>query len=155
MKPRLLTILSFATGLLLSTLGCSKKDDPQSIANTGSYVSDGRKVSCTATGGFYSSLGNDNLTFDLATTPQPPAGKEVLRLIYTKSVAQPTSDYALSQLQLLNNGAISTLYNADAYTLTSHSDGTFSGTFSSGTKYPNPGTAAPILTGGVFSRVHP
>ena len=157
MKPRLLVLLFFATGLLLSTLGCSKKDDPgaQSTANTGSYLSDGRRVTCSATADLYTNGGNDYLTLELTTTPQPAAGKEVLRLLYSKRTVQPASDYSISQMQQLNNGAIIILYNVDTYSLTPNSDGSFSGTFSSGTKFPNPGITAPNLTRGVFTNVRP
>ncbi|MDO7847415.1 hypothetical protein Q5H92_13680 [Hymenobacter sp. M29] len=155
MKPRLLALYLLATGLLLSTMGCSKKNDPESTANTASYVSDGRRVSCTATADLYTNAGTDYLTLDLTTAPQLTAGKETLRLLYVKSTSDPASAYELTQLQQFDSGAIIILYAADAYTLTPNSDGTFSGTFSSGAKHPNPGITAPTLTSGVFTNVRP
>ena len=155
MKRRLLAILPLATGLLLSTPGCSKKDDPKPTANIGSYVSDGQRVSCTATADLFNNGTSDYLTLELTTTPQPPAGREQLRLLYSKSPSDPASAYELLQMQQLTNGTISTLYNAGAYTLTPNSDGSFSGTFSSGRKFPNPGITAPTLTSGVFTNVRP
>ena len=156
MKLRILAVLLFATELLLSTVGCSKKDDPgaKPTANTGRYLSDGRLVTCTATVDLYTNAGRNFLTVDLTTTPQPAGGKETLRLIYIKDPSEPVSAYLLAQMQLFNSGAISVLYNAAAFTLIPTSRGGFSGTFSSGTQYPNPGITPHNFTSGVFTDVH-
>ncbi|GAB3586457.1 hypothetical protein [Hymenobacter daeguensis] len=156
MNHKLLSLL-LAGSLLLSTLGCSKKDDPADPpkGTPASYLNDGQPVACTATADKATNSGNDFLTVDLTTTPQPAAGPEKLRLLYQKFTSEPASAYLLTQMQLFRNDAITVLYNPAAYTLTTTSGGGFTGTFSSGTSYPNPGITAHTVTGGVFTDLHP
>jgi len=157
MFPHLLTTTFLAAGLLLSTLGCSKKQDPsaQSLANIGSYVYNGQVKNCTTKATLDTGNGANLLGIDLTTTPQPATGSETLRLLFQKSAAQPVSAYTLVQIQQVYGGAVFALYNADSFTITSTSGGGFSGTFSSISHYSNPAITPQNFTNGVFTDVRP
>lgn len=109
MNLRVLTTpLTLVTAtLLLSTMGCSKKDEPAPI-NTGSYKLDGMLRKCTAetysrsfTIGAYS---YEELTVYLTTTPQPASGFEALKVIYTKNAGQADTTYRCTKINFYTNG---------------------------------------------------
>jgi hypothetical protein len=154
MNLRRLALFLFATGLLLSTLGCSKKDDP-ATSNIGSYLYDGQLINCTATADIYSDAGADFLTLNLKTTPPATTRPETLRLIFRKDASEPASAYVLLQMQQFADGSIIGLSNPDTFTLVPTSTGGFSGTFSSVSQYTNPGLTPHSFTSGVFTDVHP
>ena len=161
MNLRLLATPLLATGLLLSTLGCSKKDEPAASA-TGSYELDNTTVSCqakasvsTTTSG---SLSYDYLVVDLVTTPQPTTGDETLHLYFVKINVASNNTYTLSDITLTTKGnAVTQHFSVDAATLTTTSSGGFSGAFS-GKLIPQVGSPSlpyPAITNGTFTNVHP
>jgi hypothetical protein len=94
MTLRLFTTPLLAATLLLSTIGCSKKDDPQTQPpSSASYVLDGQARTCQATQTTHSASGYDFLTITLTTTPQPARGPEILYLALRRPTSQPTSAY--------------------------------------------------------------
>lgn len=149
-----------AATLLLSTLGCSKKDDPTTTSgNTSSYKLDGTTITCqskayasSATSG---GLTTDYLEIHLTTTPQPTSGAETLKLYYYKQSGQAASAYALIDASLFTKGGTSQYYFTNYITtISATSGGGFSGTFSA--KYSSPaGGTAPgpyvAITDGVFT----
>jgi hypothetical protein len=157
MNLRLLATPLLATGLLLSTLGCSKKEEAAPVT-MGSYKLDGTTKSCQAKAYVSSAtsggLAYDYLELDLTTTPQPASGAEVLKLYYLKPSGQPTNAYILNSLELsVNNNLYS--FGNNVSTLNSTTSGGFSGTFSA---TASRGTSAPpytYITDGVFTDVRP
>jgi hypothetical protein len=96
-----------AATLLLSTLGCSKKDAP-TPSNIGSYKLDGVLRNCSAEtyGRSLVSVGYnlEELTVYLTTTPQPASGFEALKVIFTKVAGQADTTYRCSHIYFYNNG---------------------------------------------------
>jgi hypothetical protein len=132
MTLRLLATPLLAATLLLSALGCSRKDDP-ALLNTGSYKLDGTTINCQSKA-FISSatsggLSYDYLEIDLTTTPQPASGVEVLKLYYQKPAGQPTNAYILNTLELSTKGSTFGFAN-NVSRLNSTIGGGFAGTFS-------------------------
>jgi hypothetical protein len=158
MKPYLLAI-PLAT-LLLSTLGCSKQDEPAASA-TGSYKLDNTTITCQATATTStttSGLSVDYLLIDLVTTPQPATGIETLRLYFLKPNAASNNTYTLSDITLTNKGNLQPdFFSVNAATLTPTSSGGFSGTFSGKFINSNGSTPAPYttITNGTFTNVRP
>jgi hypothetical protein len=157
MNLRLLPTPLLATGLLLSTLGCSKKDDP-AILSQGSYKLDGTTITCQSKA-FVSSatsggLSYDYLLVDLTTTPQPASGPETLKLYYQKPAGQPTNAYILSTIELSTKGGTFG-FMSTVSTLNTTLGGGFSGTFSA-TAFRT-GTQPPYSTisDGVFTEARP
>jgi hypothetical protein len=75
MEKHLLATHLVAIALLLSTLGCSKKNDPavKQPAIVASYMLSGTLIKCTASSQVVNSgLGTDYLTLTLTTTPRQP-----------------------------------------------------------------------------------
>lgn len=159
-----LRIMPFAaTALLLSTLGCSKKDDSvASPGGTGSYKLDGNTITCqpkaytntTTSGG----LSFDYLEIDLTTTPQPASGAETLKLYFYKQTGQPNNAYTLTDISFFTKGSMSPYYFANDVTTLSSGGNSFSGTFSA--KAINPvGSTTPgpyiAITNGVFTDARP
>jgi hypothetical protein len=159
MKLHLLATSLLTAGLLLSTLGCSKKEETAPAA-TGSYKIDGVLKTCQAQAVVNTVSGGlqpyNELKITLSTTPAPASGAEFMVLSFIKQQNQPPNSYQLQQLGYFTNGGSSgTLYNNDVTTL-QESSGSYSGTFS-GTSAPiNSSTSPPhTLTAGEFSNVRP
>ncbi len=149
MKLHLLATPLLATGLLLSTLGCSKKDDPSGpVAGTGSYKLDGVKRHCDAYTTFSTGAANgqtyDEVEVRLTTTPQPASGIETLDLFYSKKTTEPNTAY---QLLYLISYSSNSQFSNDGTTITPTSGGGLSGTFA-GTAF---GTPKYVITEGVFT----
>jgi hypothetical protein len=164
MTLRLLTTPLLAAGLLLSTLGCSKKDDPVQppLVGTGSYRYDGALATCqvsastssgTITSGPLAGQQSDYLQFSFQPTPQLPSGA-LVRVEFAKPAGQPNSTYALSSIAYFTDKALTVgkLHsNNTTGTLTELGDGSFSGTFS-GTDFSTP---SHLITAGTFAGVRP
>jgi len=161
MKLRLLATPLLATGLLLSTLGCSKKEDAKPTANTGSYKLDNTLYTCQAKASVTSyTSGNfsyDRLIIDLVTTPTPATGAETLHLSFIKDNNPLNNSYALFDVVLTTKGTPTPyFFSVDHTSVTPTSSGGFSGTFSAnisslyGTPPPYTG-----ITDGTFTDVHP
>jgi hypothetical protein len=87
-----------STALLLSTLGCAKKDDPTaSPTNTGTYTLNGVATPCQVTVstryGRADSLIADYLDLQLTPT-DPQRSGEAVSVHFTKSIDAPTSTLA-------------------------------------------------------------
>ncbi|RZJ91158.1 MAG: hypothetical protein EOO60_08265 [Hymenobacter sp.] len=153
MKRHLLTTPLAAGLLLLSTLGCSKKDEPTPIP-TGGYTVDGRTVKCTATcTQTATSAGTHLLVVTLTTSPQPASGPETLALTFVKPVSDPMQNYAAGPFQWSTttvHGPITGIYVGNTATLSITSSGGISGSFASST-LPS---ISPI-TAGYFTEVQP
>jgi len=157
MKRHLLAT-SLAATLLLSTLGCSKKEDAKPTTNTGSYKINGQLKTCqVATQASLTANTQNYLSVQLTTTPQPANGSEVLHVDFMKNESAPFSAYHVQAIWLFHNGMASLLFSNEAATLTSTSSG-LSGTFSSVGNYTYPsGSGAPLpdITDGIFTNVQP
>lgn len=155
MNLRLLATPLLATGLLLSTLGCSKKDeDAKPAIGTASYKLNGVTRTCqvkaTVSVITNNATPNDLLLLTLTTTPEPVGGKEVTNLYLSKAVGQPTSAYHPYSFDYsgksVSSGAYlsNILYNNITTYISQTSGGGFSGTFKATT---NPTTYGPISDG--------
>jgi hypothetical protein len=151
-----------AVGLLLTTLGCAKKDDPAATpaTGTGSYKLDNTTVTCQAkaltSSASSGGLAYDYLEVDLTTTPQPATGAETLKLYFFKPSGKPTNAFALTDITLDTKGSTYAFAN-DVTTLSSPSTGTFSGTFSATASAPGGTVPGPYrtITAGVFANARP
>jgi hypothetical protein len=160
---RLLTTPLLATTLLLSTLGCSKKDDPAAASvGTGSYKLDATTITCQAKA-YPSSATSGGLTYDyleidLTTTPQPASGAETLKLYFFKQGGQSSSAYQLNDIALFTKGnTTSPYYFANQVTTLTPNNGGFSGSFSGQASNPIGGVPGPYtaITAGVFTDARP
>ncbi len=157
MNARLLATPLVATTLLLSTLGCAKKDDatPASTSNTGSYKLNGRTVNCQARTYFKSYASNsggpgtDVLSVILTTNPQPAAGKEEFAINFEKASTQPTTAYRPTTIHLVDSDYPQGLPMRNDLTTLSTTSSSVSGTFAA-TGTNTPGTS---ITAGVFTDV--
>jgi len=162
MKLRSLTIPLAAT-LLLSTLGCSKKEDatPATTWGNGNYKLDGISRNCTvkATLTNFASNGNrpayDYLQLFLPT--ENATSQEYLLLEFNKLASQPATAYTLVTMAYFPTGTgTGTLYDNDVTTLAATSNGSFSGTFSGKITTTTSGTTTThTITNGTFTGVHP
>jgi len=160
MNLRLLTKPLVAI-LLLSALACSKKDAPAASSDaTGSYQLDSAPISCQAkaststvsSGG----VSVDYLIIDLLTTPQPATGAETLRLYFAKPKVQSNNTYTLTDITLENRGStVAHYFTTDAATLTTTSNGVFSGTFSGKNFFAATSGPYTAVTNGKFTNVRP
>jgi len=157
MNLRHLATPLLATGLLLSTLGCSKKEEAAPTA-MGSYKLDGTTRSCQAKAYVSSAssggLAYDYLEVDLTTTPQPASGTEILKLYYLKPSGQPTNAYLLSSLELTAKGGTYSFGN-NVSTLNSTISGGFSGTFSATASRTTTAPPYTTISDGVYTDVRP
>lgn len=78
--------------LLLGLNSCSKKDAAE-VKNVASYTLDGQARSCLLTQTASTQADFDYLTLNLATTPQPSSGPEVLEIKLWKLTGQPNGTY--------------------------------------------------------------
>jgi hypothetical protein len=153
MEKHLLATPLVAIALLLSTLGCSKKNDPaaEHPAIVASYMLSGTLIKCTASSQVVTSgLGTDYLTLTLTTTPQPATGAQRLQLTFTKSTGQPLAAYQLLNLSMFQGNTTFQGYIPDRSTFTSSSSSSVSSNFSSTSIYP---TIASDITSGIFTDV--
>ena len=156
MNLRLLATPLFAATLLLSTLGCSKKDEPKPDATpTAGYTIDGRAVKCNATGVRTTSYGFDALIVTLTTTPQPANGPEMLTLTFTKLPGEPIDKYR-SELTTLTvttaSGVKTTPHTGTLFKLRTESSGKIAGDF---TAYLDTPIGVPLIpiTDGYFTGI--
>jgi hypothetical protein len=163
MNLRLLPTPLVAATLLLSTLGCSKKEDAQPTASTASYKLDGATITCqskaytsSATSG---GLTTDYLQIHLTTTPEPASGTETLKLYYARQSGQGASSYVLTDATLFREGGKPKYYFATyTTTLSATSGGGFSGTFAAknGSPAGTPPTGTNVaITDGTFTDARP
>jgi hypothetical protein len=157
MTIRLLTIPLVTSGLLLSMLGCSKKDDPARTTpvGTGSYTYDGTLVNCqasaTTTSGLYKGQKQYYLYITLQPTPKLPAGESV-RAEFVKLEGQPNTAYRFIGITYFADSSllVHTLHtNNTAGTIIETNSGSFTGTFA-GTDFSNPGHT---ISAGTFTEV--
>ncbi|RZK25835.1 MAG: hypothetical protein EOO63_15480 [Hymenobacter sp.] len=126
----------------MSTLGCTKKEDP--AIGTGGYTLDGRNVTCQATAATETSQKVvEYLSITLVTSPQPATGPEKLVLTFNRGKGFGSRTYA--PMQLFYTSPQATTTNNFSATLTETSAGVFSGTFF----VINPFSSA--ITNGVFT----
>lgn len=161
MNLRLLDTPLLATGLLLSIIGCSKKDEP-AASTTGSYKLDNATMSCQATASTSTVITNgisiDYLFIDFITTPQPATGPETLRLYFVKPNVPTNNTYTLYDIGLANDiNTIPYSFSVTSATITSTSSGGYSGTFAGKIINSTGGTPAPYttITSGKFTNVRP
>jgi hypothetical protein len=161
MNLRLLATPLLATGLLLSTLGCSKKEEAAPTA-TSSYKLDNATISCQAKASTSTVLTNgistDYLFIDLVTTPEPATGPETLRLYFVKPNVPTSNTYTLYDIGLANDiNTIGYSFFVTSGTITSTSNGGYSGTFAGKINNSIRSTPAPYttITSGTFTDVHP
>jgi hypothetical protein len=160
MKQHLYATLLVVITLLVSTLSCTKKEDtpptlPTPPPITGSYKLDTRTINCqvtTANGNVAGGgQGHDFVNVTLTTSPEPADGAEILQLNYSR----PSSGaaYQLYTLTFYTKGSLTATwdFSGTAGTLSTKSNGSFSGTFA-GTAHTYGNTPAPYtsITNGVF-----
>jgi hypothetical protein len=162
MNLRLLTKPLLATGLLLSTLGCSKKDDPAArLTNIGTYTLDGVVTPCQAQVSVQSGTTNNLIAdyLDIKLTPTAPQySGEAVVLYFEKPLNAPASGYKIVTISYSNRNSALPLPYAVNYTvpdatatLSQLSSGSYSGTFA-GTfsRFSNH-----VITAGSFTDVRP
>jgi hypothetical protein len=144
--------------LLLSTLGCSKKEDAAPAA-TGSYKLDGVVKTCQVTAlsvpaSSSTQVPGDQLLLTLTTIPQPAGGPEGVVLTFSKPAGQAPTAYQLDGFTyLLATSGVP--YNNEVTTL-QEANGSYSGTFSGTPATTSTGnTPARKITDGVFTSVRP
>lgn len=156
MNPRLPANLLVATGLLLSTLGCAKKDDPTPAPTpTAGYTINNQTVKCTAAAVHTTSNGADLLVLTFTTTPQPTSGPEVLTLTLTKPVSDDIKNYQTVGSNLTVTTTTGTKTTPYGTTTAAVYSGTVAGGLSGGfaTYLTTPPNAT--ITGGYFTEVVP
>ncbi len=155
MNARLLATPLVAATLLLSTLGCSKKDDPTARSiNTGTYTLDGVVTPCQVTVGINSN-GADYLYLRLTPTDPQRTG-ELVFVYFSKPLGTPFSAYVLTQatLSFSKSSAAYILVYKDSEakaTLNQLSSGGYSGTFSA----TSTTAGTQVITAGAFTDVRP
>lgn len=120
MQVRFLSTFTVASALLLSTLGCSKKEEstpaPAPISGTGTYKLNGRMVNCKATAVLRGTgTGQNYLFVRLTTMPIPASGEEHLELTFTKGPNRPTAEYQPEEATLTYTNAPSQTLNFYTY----------------------------------------
>lgn len=159
MTLRLFTTPLLAAFLLLSTLGCAKKEDdatPVPAAGMASYQLDGRTITCKAQLSIDLNVNGTSLNVHLITTPQPTTGEETLDLYYYKDNTHYNSNYYGTHLIFVTRDTNGSLlpgvgFTADKMTLTALGNGRYSGTFEVKSIYATP---TRTITAGVFTEVH-
>jgi hypothetical protein len=141
--------------LLLSTLGCSKKDDPATPAvGTGSYKVRGRLVTGQARAALQTLAPGQQtqvLYIYLSDTPTYQPTTQTVLLTFEKPVGQSTTAYQLTAMTYSPDGtpnADVVRYANDVTTISETSTGVFSGTFSGNSTSPYTGST---LSEGVFT----
>lgn len=158
MNTRLLTTPLLAAGLLLSTLGCSKKDETPAPLGTGSYKLDNQVVTCQARASTSAGTSGSTplyfVTVYLSTTPTPAGGQQQLQLTYFRS--NPSVPYQFSNALLFEKGTATLAgeFTGASGTATANSDGSFSGTFVAQATGTLP-TPYKEITAGSFANARP
>jgi hypothetical protein len=141
--------------LLLSTLGCSKKDDPATpTIGTSSYKVSGRLVTGQARATLQplgASQQTQVLYISLSDTPTYQPTTQTVLLTFEKPVGQSSAAYQLTAMPYSPNGTPSAdivRYANDVTTIRETSTGVFSGTFSGNSTSPYTGST---LSEGVFT----
>lgn len=158
MHLRLFATPLVASSLVLSILGCSKKNDDPTTLGTGSYKLDGATRKCQAKA-YVSSASSGGLTFDylevdLTTTPAPASGAEVLKLYYLKPGGQPANAYVLNDIELATQGSLFSFATTVSTLNTTASQG-YSGTFSATANRSAPPPPYSTISDGVFTDARP
>ena len=152
--PLHLPAKSLLVAALVSSMGCSKKDDPATVASTGTYTLDGVVTPCQVTATTRS--GNaDYLDIRLAPTDPQHANESVL-VYFVKRTGAPASGYELPFVTYSWNGPPVpygvNYFTPDAKaTLSQVSNGGYSGTFSA----PFSRFSSKVITAGAFTNVRP
>lgn len=160
MNLRHLATLLLAVGLLLSTLGCSKKEDAKPASPSGSYKFDGVLkqcvVKCAVSTVRSSTYYYDELTVTLTPISQPASGRQSIELHYHKSPGGPSADYQLAVLLYTDDAnSSSKVYTIDRTTL-QEVTGSYAGTFAGSAVYIGYTPLGPhTITEGVFADVRP
>ncbi|MVN77804.1 hypothetical protein GO988_15845 [Hymenobacter sp. HMF4947] len=152
---RLLSPLLLAFALVLGVSACAKKDQPlptlTPTPGVGSYLLDGRLISCQVMAQLSSRMNKGGQTFEdllitLNTTAPTTGTSEALTLNFERLAGQPP--YVLTSSIYHNSSqAVGASYdNNRLATLTETSTGVLEGTFSGTTFY----TATSTITNGVF-----
>ncbi|SNC77538.1 hypothetical protein SAMN06265337_4124 [Hymenobacter gelipurpurascens] len=161
--------LLLATTLLLSIGGCAKKEVPAPVKATSRYtlrtkqIGTGQVTSRQVTAQAHvvasSDTGYDFIEVQLATTPQPASGVEMLTLYFSKPSGQPSTAFTLDDIVQYDNTWPKGLpFENDAATLTLTSPGSYSGTFSGTRGQPTGGFVTSTyvtLEAGVFTEARP
>jgi hypothetical protein len=164
MNLRLLATPLVAATLLLSVLGCSKKEDPVAkVENIASYMLDGQTKTCVASQIVSSQSPMDYLTIRLTTVPEPSSGPETLDIRLWKRTDGSGGDYEFMPVSggmLLNthNRAYQYGYFYKTATRAFASDRSISGTFEGeNINSTGPGTYTVVhtITAGIFTNVKP
>lgn len=155
MNLRLLFTPLVATTLLLSTLGCSKKDDPATPAvGTGSYKVSNRLVTGQSRAALQPVAAGQQtqvLYIYLSDTPTFQATTQTVLLTFEKPIGQSSTAYQLTAMTYSPDGisnATMVTYANDVTTIRETSTGVFSGTFSGKSTSPYTGST---LSEGVFT----
>jgi hypothetical protein len=157
MRLRLLATPLVSAALLLSTLGCSKKDDP--AASTGTYTLNGVLTPCQVTVSTRSGRADYLIAdyLDLQLTPtDPQRSGEAVSVHFTKSIDAPTSTYELLFVTLSSSAnqvpyAINYTVPDATATLNQLSSGGYTGTFSATFSR----FTSQVITAGAFTNVRP
>jgi hypothetical protein len=153
---RLLTQTTVARLLLVSTLGCSKKDDPAATPaiGTGSYKVTGNAISGQARAFLSANVNStkvDVLSISITDTPTLQSTTRTVNVFFQKPTGQSSTAYQLTEIVYYPNNTnpldMLTFANSTA-TIKETSTGVFSGTFSGSSTKP---TAGIILSEGVFT----
>jgi hypothetical protein len=158
MTLHLLAMPLVVATLLLSTLGCSKKEAAAPAA-TGSYKLDGVVKTCAVTAlsvpaSSSTQVPGDQLLLTLITTPQPANGPKGVVFTFSKPFGQAPTAYHLDEFAYLL-GTSGVPYTNEVTTL-QEASGSYSDTFSGTPATTSTGTTpARKITDGVFTSVRP
>ena len=137
MNLRLLATPLLSTTLLLSTLGCSKKQETTPTpAASGSYILDGKTINCTVRAFVQTSTAGtppqsyDVLDVELTTTPQPASCPEKLDLYFQKQTGQSPTYYLRTAIILVNAAHPQGVSYGNGATTLSEASGLYYGGFS-------------------------
>jgi hypothetical protein len=141
--------------LLLSTLGCSKKEDPATpVVGMGSYKVRGRLVTGQARAALQALAPGQQtqvLYIYLSDTPTYQPTTQTVLLTFEKPVSQSSAAYQLTDMTYSPNNTNNldmVRYANDVTTISETSAGVFSGTFSSNSASPY---TSSTLSEGVFT----
>jgi len=154
MTLRLLATPLAAATLFVSTLACSRREDPNPDPTpTAGYTRNTRNVTCNAVG-VHTVVNNvDFLVVTLTTTPQPASGPEIVTIKFAKFPNEPIGNYQAMSSDLTTTTATGGLVTSYGTTAGSVRAGSASGKVSGGfaTSLTTPPLTA--MTGGYFSDV--
>jgi len=142
--------------LLLSVLGCTKKDGPAPSVGTGSYNLDSRMITSQATADTLTASGGGTtsvfLNILLTETPSKQNDTQYFHIGFVKSAGQPNTAYRLIMLSTDKINQLGTVYNNNVkVTLSETSKGVYSGTFSG--NFSSLNLPSSTVTDGVFTNV--